>query len=75
MQVVELKGYIYHVESFEQFLSQLKASDNEYIKKLEQEIKDAISDLSNNVKPSLQITLDDLALYDNPKLFISMVNK
>lgn len=75
MQVVELKGYIYHVESFEQFRSQLKASDNEYIKKLEQEIKDAISDLSNNVKPSLQITLDDLALYDNPKLFISMVNK
>lgn len=75
MQVVELKGYIYHVESFEQFQSQLEASENEYIKKLEQEIKDAISDLSNNVKPSLHITLDDLALYNNPLLFISMINK
>lgn len=72
----------------ERFNEQLQATNNEYAKKIEKQIEEAVEAIVDGGSlyerngrlvprepPSLEITLDDDRLYENPDLFIQIVGK
>ena len=74
---------MYQLDTVDKFNDMLEQCDHSSVVKLRQEIEDAIqiilmagSDFQpSSSPPKLEIQLDDSSLYNNPDLFIQIVNK
>ena len=42
LQVIESKGFMYHINNYEEFIHYLKDCENDHVKKINKEIEDAI---------------------------------
>lgn len=80
-QVIEAHGFMYRIETKEQFEACLRSCDNEHVLKLKKELDDAegrITSDQDEIKTNgllnhghrLTITLDDDILHDNKDLYI-----
>ena len=81
-QVIKSKGCMYHLDSVEKFNRCLEESDNMHVIKLRKELEKTIkrimmagSEDADDIRPSLEVTLDDPVLNENTDLFIQIVNK
>ena len=72
-QVVNSKGFMYQMDSPDKYKLQLNITENEQVKRLRQELDEAIEAIFTNEEqdvPKLKINLDDERLYENPEICI-----